>query len=331
MISTKNLISDLEDVPVEWVFEYYLKLPEKLSGQSIKMKSVFNSREKTPSMYLYLDAKNAYKYKDFSSGNGGDALNLVQELFSLRTRAAASYKILGDYNEYLKDNEHIVLREIIPQSKFKVTDFEIRHWNTLDEKYWSAYHIGSKMLEAYNVAPLEYYVMSKEDEGIESRIEIKNNHIYGYFRNDGTLYKIYQPKIKDKKFIKVRDYIQGSEQLTGDKKFLVITSSLKDLMAFNKLKIKDAESIAPDSENSMIPVNYIVNAVKHYKNIFVLFDNDEAGIAAAKKYQERYNLDYVLLDMEKDLSDSVKVHGIDSVRNTLLPLLKKAYELELSK
>jgi len=30
------------------------------------------------------------------------------------------------------------------------------------------------------------------------------------------------------------------------------------------------------------------------------------------------------LPMEKDLSDSVKLHGIDSVRNTLLPLLKQA-------
>jgi hypothetical protein len=28
--------------------------------------------------------------------------------------------------------------------------------------------------------------------------------------------------------------------------------------------------------------------------------------------------------MEKDLSDSVKVHGIEAVRNLLLPLLKEA-------
>jgi hypothetical protein len=28
--------------------------------------------------------------------------------------------------------------------------------------------------------------------------------------------------------------------------------------------------------------------------------------------------------MEKDLSDSVKVHGVDAVRKVLLPLLKQA-------
>lgn len=327
MISTKNLISQLEDIPVEWVFEYYLKLSEKLTGQSIKMKSVFNSREKTPSMYVYLDSKNVYKYKDFSSGNGGDALHLVQSLFCLTSRAAASYKIIDDYNDYLKNNEHVVLREIIPQSKFKVTDYEIRHWNTLDQKYWGSFQIGSRMLERYNVAPLSYYIMSKVDNDVESKMEIKNNHIYGYFKNDGTLYKIYQPKVKEGKFIKVRDYIQGSEQLTGDKKFLVITSSLKDLMAFNKLKIADAEAIAPDSENSMIPTNYMVNAIKHYKAVFVLFDNDEPGIKSAQRYQNTFNTPFINLPMEKDLSDSVKAHGIDKVREVLLPLLKQAYEL----
>jgi hypothetical protein len=30
------------------------------------------------------------------------------------------------------------------------------------------------------------------------------------------------------------------------------------------------------------------------------------------------------LPMEKDLSDSVKLHGVDTVRNALLPILKQA-------
>jgi len=42
-----------------------------------------------------------------------------------------------------------------------------------------------------------------------------------------------------------------------------------------------------------------------YKKIFVLFDNDEAGIRSMKRYKEKYDFDYVVLDMEKDLSDSI--------------------------
>ena len=43
MISTNTIISDLNDVPREWVFEHYLKLTERLSGQSLKIKSIFSS------------------------------------------------------------------------------------------------------------------------------------------------------------------------------------------------------------------------------------------------------------------------------------------------
>ena len=325
MISTKNLIYDLADVPREWAFEHYLNLTEKLTGQDIKMKSVFNPREKTPSMCIYIDRNNIYRFKDFSSGNGGDSIALVQSLFNLPTRGSASYKIIEDYNQYVLNNGHNTIRSYKQHSKFKVTDYEMRHWNTLDQKYWMGYHIGSRLLSRYNVVPLEYYVMTKTDENdVVSSITIRGNYIYGYFREDGNLYKIYQPKVKDSKFIKVRDYIQGTEQLVFDKPYLIIASSLKDLMAYQKLKISNSEVIAPDSENTMIPENIMNSISSKYHKVCVLFDNDEAGIKAAEKYKSRYGFEYVVLEMEKDLSDAIKVHGIDKVRENLLPLLKQA-------
>ena len=324
MISTKNLIYDLADVPREWVFEHYLNLTEKLTGQDIKIKSIFNTREKTPSMCVYLDRNNIYKFKDFSSGNGGDFLILVQNLFNLPTRGTASFKIIEDYNQYVLNNGFNPIKSYKQHSKFKVTDYEMRHWNTLDQKYWMKYNIGSRLLSKYNVVPLEYYIMEKTDENdVLSSITIKGNYVYGYFKDDGTLYKIYQPKVKDSKFIKVRDYIQGSEQLTYDKPYLIITSSLKDLMAYNKLKISNSESIAPDSENTMIPENIMSNISSKYKGVCVLFDNDEPGIRAAEKYKLKYGFNYIVLNLEKDLSDSIEKHGIEKTRNVLLPLLKE--------
>jgi hypothetical protein len=324
MISTKNLIYDLADVPREWVFEHYLNLTEKLTGQDIKIKSIFNTREKTPSMCVYLDRNNIYKFKDFSSGNGGDCLTLVQNLFNLPTRGTASFKIIEDYNQYVLNNGFNPIKSYKQHSKFKVTDYEMRHWNTLDQKYWMKYNIGSRLLSKYNVVPLEYYIMEKTDENdVLSSITIKGNYVYGYFKDDGTLYKIYQPKVKDSKFIKVRDYIQGSEQLTYDKPYLIITSSLKDLMAYNKLKISNSESIAPDSENTMIPENIMSSISSKYKGVCVLFDNDEAGIRAAEKYKLKYGFNYIVLNLEKDLSDSIEKHGVEKTRNVLLPLLKE--------
>jgi hypothetical protein len=148
-------------------------------------------------------------------------------------------------------------------------------------------------------------------------------YVYGYFREDGSLYKIYMPKNLDKKFIKVENYTQGTDQLRhwAGLDYLIITSSLKDLMAFRKLGIAGYQVIAPDSENSMLSKTSMQRLKQSFKKIVVLFDNDAPGIAAAKKYQENYGVNYVVLDMEKDLSDSVKAHGLIKVKEKLVSLL----------
>ena len=325
MISTKNLITDLNQIPREWVFEYYLNLKEKLSGQDVKILSIFNARDKVPSMFIYYDVvSKSYKYKDFSSGNQGDSIELVKALFNMPTRGHATYKILNDYQIYIKNNTVAVV-DIFYHDKYKVVDYEMRHWTNFDQTYWMAYKIGSKMLDKYNVIPLSFFTMSKLGlDGVEISYTFKKSYVYGYFRNDGSLYKIYMPKNTDKKFIKVENYIQGIDQLRYDCKYLLITSSLKDLMAFNKLGISNIEAIAPDSENTMIGEKAIGELKPHYEKIVVLFDNDDPGIKAAQRYKDKYGFNTILLPMEKDLSDSVKVHGIDKVREVLFPLLKEA-------
>ena len=324
MISTKNLITDLSQIPREWVFEYYLNLKEKLSGQDVKILSIFNARDKVPSMFIYYDVVSKfYKFKDFSSGNQGDSIELVKALFNMPTRGHAAYKILEDYQIYIKNNTVAVV-DILYHDKYKVVDYEMRHWTNFDQTYWMGYKIGSKMLARYNVIPLSFFTMSKLGlDGVEISYTFKRSYVYGYFRNDGSLYKIYMPKNTDKKFIKVENYIQGIDQLKYDCKYLLITSSLKDLMAFNKLGISNIEAIAPDSENTMIGEKAIGELKPHYEKIVVLFDNDDPGIKAAQRYKDKYGFNTILLPMEKDLSDSVKVHGIDKVREVLFPLLKQ--------
>lgn len=326
MISTKNLVSDINEIPRNWVFEYYLNLSEKLTGQDVKMNSVFETKDKIPSMFVYYDVEaSCYKYKDFSSGYQGNHIDLVQKLFNYEKVGYAIVRIVNDYNDYLAYHGYKAQPEIKPHGKFKVSDFMMRHWTNLDAKYWTQFHISSKQLERYNVVPLEYYKMTKEEpDGTSKTITIRSNYLYGYFRQDGVLYKIYQPKVEQKKFIKVRDYIQGSEQLTFQTKYLVITSSLKDLLSFNSLGIGNIESVAPDSENTMLPKLKMQEYLERYEKVIVLFDNDKPGKKAMQKYYDIHGTNKVLLELEKDLSDSVKEHGVDLVRETLFPLIKNA-------
>lgn len=329
MLDTRTLIAGINEVPREWVFEYYLKINEKLCGQDVRMKSPFNSNDKNPSACVYFSKAACYKFKDFSTGVSGDGVTLVQILFKLSSRGEAAHKIIEDYNQFvLTNSEDYSLREFKVYQKYRVTEFHKRLWTNLDQKYWMNYHIGSKLLELYHVAPLESYKMTKEEDGDLKELTIKGHYIYGYFRLDGSLYKIYQPMVKENKFIKVRDYIQGTDQLTMKVPYLIICSSLKDIMGFIKLGYHNAEAVAPDSENNLI-AEHVITAYKHkYKSVAVLFDNDQPGIDAMKKYGDRYSLRPVHLSMSKDLSDSIRDHGIHKVKETITPLLKQALNVQ---
>lgn len=328
MIRTKAIVSDLADIPKAWVYENYLKLPEKLTGQNLMILSPFNAADKRPSFGIYVSEKDnaTYRFRDFSTGISGDGITLIQNLFNLTTRGESAHKIIEDYNQYVLNNkDDYSHREFKVQSRYKVTNFTKTDWNNLDAKYWGKFHIGSRLLEKYNVFPLSSYTMQKDTDGYIQELVITGRHnIYGYFRADGTLYKIYQPTLRDTKFIKVRDYIQGTDQLTYKKDYLVICSSLKDMMCLMKLGYKNIEVVAPDSENSLIPA-HVMNAYKlKYRNVCTLFDVDQPGLLAMQNYENKYGIKGVALDLSKDLSDSVRDHGVNKVREVLTPLLKQA-------
>lgn len=327
MFTTKNLVHDIKDVPVPWIFEHFCKLKEKLSGQDVKIKSLFNSKERTPSMCIYLDAnKGTYRFKDFSTGKGGSAIDMIKEFTQLPYHKACQL-VVEKYNDYvLHNNGGYDVQEFKQASKYRVTSYQLRSWTTSDQYYWTQYNIGSRLLDEHCVKPLAHYTLEKEQDGKLKNLTIYGNYLYGYFTKEGELYKIYQPKTLDKKFIKVKDYIQGSEQLKNHR-WLMITSSLKDIMSLKSLKLS-LDYVAPDSENTVIKEKYIEDWKLIYEKIIVLFDNDEPGLKAMSKYKELYpDVELAVLPMSKDPSDSIKDFGAKQVINRLVPIINKKLDM----
>lgn len=324
MFGIKNLACDINEVPTTWVFEHYCKLDVKLTGQDIKIKSLFN-QEKTPSMCIYYSRKqNSYRFKDFSSGHGGSAIDLVRLLYNYNYHTTC-VTIIEEYNKFISTNGgDYSISEVKQHGKYKVDNHILRSWNERDAVYWTEYNISSVLLGKYNVRPLQEYTMKKIDDDNDSEIiiTIKSLYLYGYFTAQGELYKIYQPKTIDKKFIKVMSYIQGGEQLEN-KRWLIIASSMKDILSLKSLLL-NVDVIAPDSENSLLDPEYMKILFNKYERVLVLFDNDEAGIKGMKRYKELYpDVQLVLLPMSKDVSDSIKDYGALEVKNRLIPLINK--------
>lgn len=304
-----------DGIPSNWIFQYYCKLQEQLYGQDIKITSVFKPEERTPSMCIYYDGKQ-YKFKDYSSGNAGTGLSLVIQFFGLTIYDALA-KIRQDYDSQEVITDDVIMKRI---GKFKVTSHIKRKWNELDVKFWTQFDIGSKMLKKYSVYPLSEYSMSKStDDGIEEMV-ISGQRIYGYFNNNGELYKVYQPYREKRKFINVLPYIQGSEQLAYKSPLLVICSSLKDIMSLDTLGF-NIECVAPNSENTMLPKSSLAAYSLKYDGIMTFFDNDSAGKTSMTKYKDKYGIPGIYLKMSKDLSDSIRDHGAKKTKQYLTPLI----------
>jgi DNA primase len=83
------------------------------------------------------------------------------------------------------------------------------------------------------------------------------------------------------------------------------------------------EVIAPDSENTMIKPHIIEHLKKKYKKVITLFDNDEAGRNAIKRYADTYGINGFVPTISKDISDAMKEHGMDILHKHIRPLLKE--------
>lgn len=326
MFSSKHFIEDVNDIPATWIFENYLGLSEPLTGQRVRTHSLFNPNDRTPSMYLYYNRDTEdYRYKCFSTGIGGSAVDLMMRLWKLDF-ADTFKRISKDYTDYLKSGKTCETR-IIEHSVWKVSEFKTRKWNKDDADYWSAYNISSTLLEHYNVVPLSSYTMQKvsSKNEVEEQFTVSGKHIYGYFTNDFMLYKIYQPKKKDRKFIKVCDYVQGYDQLEN-KPYLIITSSLKDCLALKSMGL-EVDVVAPDSENTMLSEDVMEEFLQEYDAVVTMFDSDQAGIKAMQVYRKKYLIPFVYFPMEKDIADAVKAHGVRKTLLELVPKLHRALEL----
>lgn len=309
MIKTKNILLKPSDIPSEWAYEYYLNIPKgTLRGSDHMIRSPFTV-DYEPSFQVYKSKTNLegpYYWRDFSSGNSGGIIDLVSQLKSLGYQDA--FRVIK--HDFESGEEYIANTKLL-NTKGKVTHFELKTWTNSDYVWWKEFGISPQTLEKYNVACIKSYVIEKTVDDEHKKMEFNPPQSFSYFTKTGELARIYNPGQIKGKFIKVleRSWLQGFEQLEFKASRLLIPSSLKDLMTIHDLDIEDLEFVVPDSENIPIRKEDMEFFRTKYKWIGTLFDNDEPGIKASIKYQEKYKTENLLLDLSKDPADSLKEYG----------------------
>ena len=161
--------------------------------------------EKTPSFCIYVDQSiMQYKFKDFSTGKGGSKIDLIKFMFNLDVNNAIT-KLTSDYNKYNKSSQTIN-KTVKSINRWKVDFIKKRQWTKLDKDFWLSFRIGKTLLTKYNVKPIDYFNMAKDDNGLHKSLQVGSKCCYGYFDKNGEVYKIYQPHSKKQSFIKLRLY-----------------------------------------------------------------------------------------------------------------------------
>jgi hypothetical protein len=326
MFSSKAFVNNVFDIPPEWIFQNYLNT-EDLVGQSVKMRSLFNLNDNTPSMYIYVDKGDGkYRFKDFSTGKSGSAIDLMEALWKKNKFETISI-IKTDYAAFLESGKKPISIKQLKHTTWKIGHYLVRKWTTADAAFWTSFNIGSTMLQKHNVYPLDYYYMTKtKEEGmLLEQFKTSGPHIYGYFDPSGEMYKIYQPYSKSAKYIKIKKYIQGIDQLEGHENLCLI-SSLKDMMSMKSISLIKADYLAPDSENTFFSTTQIDEWKTKYKAIMTFMDADDAGIKSMEHYLDNYDIPFVYVPIENDPALILKHHGPQKAFHEIAPVMIRAAE-----
>lgn len=260
-----------------------------------------------PSFSTYR-TNNSIRYRDFSTGDNGNAIEFVKKLFKLADVKEAYAKIKEEFVDYIPTTYQKHFTEIknigIVRQKFTKEDLA----------YWESYNISKNTLERYDVFSIKNYLVNGEVKGIYT----KDNPMYAY--KVYNRFKIYRP-LADKLYKWRQNLsnwdIQGFSQLDARGELLIITKSLKDVMVLRELGYN---AIAPPSESAMIPSEVIQNLTERFTNIILLYDRDKAGMTTTRKMMKQYNLDFFFIDKKykvKDISDFIKLYGKELTKQFL--------------
>ena len=322
------------------IFEYYLG-----GVPSNKINSPLRNDVK-PSFSVFFSEKwDRYMYKDFSSGERGNAFVFVMKLFGFTRITEAFNKIASDFSlsgfEVDSGNSKKVSVSHSGERKRKKglkTDIKvrIRSWKNIDRKYWNdLYGFEKEELEYCNIYPISHYFLN-------GACVVANKHAYVFVEEKDGLqtFKIYQPFADNgSKWFNNNDYSTWElwSQLPVKGKILVITSSRKDAIIIKKLfPSSKITSCSLQSENVNPKEQVILELKNRFEKIFVLYDNDfnnerNPGREAGKKISDLFDLTQIEIPSEfklKDPSDFREAHGAENTRSMLLHLINNVNEKE---
>lgn len=317
-ISYKEILDKISEIDM---LAYYFNIN--------KLPIVINSPLRTdnnPSFGL-----KAYKdfvyYTDFATGEKGNFITLLIKYWNTDYQKVLT-KIYNDIPKITKTNittSHNSSR-VKKANSTTILKIKIRAWRDYDINYWQSYGISLSWLQFANVYPISNYILTKDNKDF---VFYADKYAYAYieYKDKIVSIKVYQPfNVNGYKWINKHDKsvisLWTKVPDKGDK--ICICSSTKDALCL--MCNTGIPAISLQGEGYLMSNSVVKNLKQRYNKIYVLYDNDSAGIKGGQKLSNQHGFINIVLpkiNNTKDISDLYKsLQDKKEFNNIMLNLFK---------
>ena len=261
-------------------------------------------KQKTPSFNVY-DASNEWRFKDFATGDEGSCFDLVMRLN--RVTYIESLRIICNDFQLGNDSTRTIIKP--PIKEIVQFDYTIQKKEFTKEElaYWNKFGINQEVLKQFNVTSLLQFSAKNKEGKFYTVTSNSGKYLFAY-ENENWV-KIYKPR-DEKKFRfqylgqKDPDFIFGWEQLPKSGEIVFLTGGEKDVMA---LFSHGYPSFTLNSETAALSPGIVLELKSRFKNVLVLYDNDQTGTKQSDQLVKLHDIKKVQLknipNSGKDISD----------------------------
>lgn len=319
---TKELL--LSKYSQETFFEHYLGVPVK---KGLFVSPAVIRADKKPTCAFYKNSRGILKYKDFA-GPTFDFVGCVMYIFNCSYGKALRI-IANDFGFIKASNLEVNLPKIeytgteFSETEKAIIQVETKEFTKKELLWWESFGISLNTLNKFKVFSIKSVFLN----GVYFTSSSDRTPIYGYFGGKDThgneLWRLYMPTKRKYRFLSnwSSTLIQGAKQIPKSGEILVITKSLKDVMALYEFGIT---AIAPNSENLFLTDSQYERLQQRFKSIYLLYDRDLPGVKSANRIRKQFEgLQVLLVPKVKDFTDYVKKYGSLKTLNLIETWLEK--------
>lgn len=267
-------------------------------------------RDNNPSLSFYSKDGIEVLWTDFSTKEGGDIIHLMSKYWG-ESYADTVKHLWEDLPKITNISGYTQLskKRYIVKKTNVILKCKVREWKDYDLEFWNSFGISKKWLEYADVYPISHKIIIKNDEKFVFSAD-KYAYAYVEFKDKKTTLKIYQPfNTKGFKWSNNHDrsVISLWTKVPANGLMICICASLKDALCL--WANTGIPSIAVQGEGYSMSDTAIEELKRRFKHVYILFDNDEAGIVDGVKLAEQTGFTNIVLpriNETKDISDLYK-------------------------